>query len=467
MSILVLGLSHRSAPLALLERAVLDAETADKLAADLVEGESVSEALVLSTCNRVEVYAEVDRFHPAVADTVELLARHSGADPQDLGDTAYVFHDERAAQHLFSVACGLESMALGESQILGQLRAALRRAQAGGTLGPMLSAAGDAALRLGKKAHTDTALDTAAPSLLDAGLDLAATALGTLSGRRALLVGAGSMGTLAVAALRRRGVEDLGVASRQLASAQRLAGPGARAVSLEDLGTALRDSDLVISCTGAPEPVLTRELVAGALLRRPGRPQVYLDLALPRDIEPGIAAFPEVTLIDLEILGAAYRHPETARVLDLRDGAEHPAPTSPDEVAADLLAVRALVSEEVLAYTGWRRGRGVVPTVSALRAWAGQVADAELGRLAGRTPEMADPTRTEVELMVRRVVDKLLHPPTVRMRELAAEGSEPYAEVVRTLFDLDVRSLGQLSRAEGALPPMVATLADLPTEVDR
>lgn len=425
MTLIVLGASHRSASLATLERLVLTDEAAGKLVRDLMSSESITEAVVISTCNRVELYIEAERFHPAVQDATELWSRHSGAPESLLPDASYVFNGDRAVQHLFSVACGLDSLAVGESQILGQVRVAVRRAESAGTLGTVLSAVTNAALRVGKQAHTDTDLDSAAPSLVESGLALAAQKLGGLAGRAVLLVGAGSMGALARAALAAVGAE-VTVLSRSAESARRLAGDG-RSDDLTALPAELAAADLIVCCTGAPQPVVTAALAAAAR-RRSATPQVYLDLALPRDVAADVAHLPGVTLIDLGGLGRA----------------------APDAAGGAVATVRAMVSDEVAAFAAWQRQRSVVPTVAALRSRAGAVVDAELTRLMGRVPHLSQSDRAEVARTVHRVVDKLLHTPTVRLREsaLAEPSSASYTEVVRSLFDLDGRAIEALSTVD-------------------
>jgi glutamyl-tRNA reductase len=440
VTVLVVGLSYRTAPLELLERAALTPEHCRALESALVRRDHVAEAVVLSTCNRLEVYAEVGKFHGGVADVGAELAAATGVSLPALTDHLYVHYDAAAVTHLFTVACGLDSMAVGEQQILGQVRLALRAAREGGSVGGggVAPAGGldrllQHALRAGKRAHAETGLDRAGRSLVEAGLEQATAVVGPLAGADVLVVGAGSMSGLAVATLARTGVRHVTVAGRTAARAQRLADAiGGSAVSMHDLGDALAAADVVISCTGAVGHVISRPAVGTALADRGGRPQVYVDLALPRDVEPEVAALDGATVLDLADLG---------RVL------------AGDAVTADLAEVRELVAAEVAAHLAATRAEAVAPTVVALRAHARRLVDAELTRLEARLGGDVDPrVVAELERCVHRVVEKLLHTPTVRVKELAGEpGGSAYADALRALFDLDLDRVAAVSGAGPAL----------------
>ncbi len=424
MSLLVVGMSHRSAPVPVLEQVVVSADRVPKVLHDLGGATHVHEALVLSTCNRVEVYAEVDKFHGGVAEITEVLARSAGLARDALTAHLYVHYEDRAVQHLFTVACGLDSMVVGEGQILGQLRSSFRVAREEGTLGRVLDSLVRQALRVGKRAHAETDIDRAGASLVGTALQFAESELGALEGRRAVLVGAGSMGALAGATLRRAGVEDITVVNRSPENASRLAvSLDARSAPLGDLQDVIAQADLLISSTGATGTVITAEDIAD----RAGRPLFVLDLALPRDVEPGVREIPAVSVVDLENLQSALEGQDAVR------GAE---------------AVQRIVTEEVGAFLAWERSARVAPTVVALRSKAAEVVDAELLRLSGRLPELDARSRDEVAITVRRVVDKLLHAPTVRVKELAeAPGGDSYAEALRELFDLDPATPEAVTRA--------------------
>ena len=314
MSILVVGLSHRSSPVDLLERVVPAPETLDKFLADTIGCPHVAAAVVLSTCNRVEIYAEVERFHGGVEELAELLARRSGVPASELTPHLYVRYEDGAVSHLFSVVCGLDSMVVGETQILGQVKAALRNAQDAETVGSVLNGVFQHALRVGKRAHTETDLGRAGRSVVGAALDLASGVLGDLAGRNALVVGAGSMAALAATTLRRERNAPVVVANRTMARARRLAGNvDGRAVSMAELPAELAAVDLVVSCTGAVGTVVSAELLRTVASARGGRPLVVCDLAMPRDVEPAAADLPGVTLVDLAALAAALDQTATRR----------------------------------------------------------------------------------------------------------------------------------------------------------
>jgi glutamyl-tRNA reductase len=430
MSVLVVGLSHRSAPVELLERAVLQGDQIVKALHDLAQCDNVDEALVLSTCNRIEVYASVEKFHAGVQQVSEALARVAEPGLDELTPHLYVHYEDRAVQHLFGVACGLDSMVVGEAQILGQLRTAFRTAQAERAIGRVLNELVRQALRVGKRAHSETGIDKAGASLVSVGLDLAERTVGPLAGRRALIVGAGSMGSLTGATLRRRGVADLVIANRTAANGRRVAAAlGGEPVGLDRLAAAIAAADVVVSSTGAVGTVVPYDAVAGAMRGR-DRPLFVLDLALPRDVDPAVRGLAGVTLADLESLRGVL---ESA------------------QAAADVEAARRIVTEEVARFLSWQRSVQVAPTVAALRGKAAQVVDAELDRLLARV--QLDPRgRTEVAATLQRVVDKLLHAPTVRVKELAdGPGGDKYAEALRELFELDPSAPEAVARADVAL----------------
>ncbi|TDD11582.1 glutamyl-tRNA reductase [Nonomuraea deserti] len=406
MSVLAIGLSHRTAPVALLERVSVTGDALAKLLHDVQDDPCVAEAMVVSTCNRVEVYVTVDRFHAAVTAVSRLLGVHSGVPVEELTPHLYVHYEERAVEHLFSVVCGLDSMVVGEGQILGQVRRSLKLAQRRGTVGATLNELVQQALRVGKRAHHETGIDQAGASLVTAGLTLA----GDLAGRRALVVGAGSMSSLAAATLARAGVTDIVVANRTYDRGARLAeSVGGRAVGFSAVADELAGADLVITCTGAGRHVITPGMLT--------RPVFLLDLALPHDIDPAVRDVPGVTLVDLETIQDSG--------IGAREG---------DAVES----VRALVAEELRAYLDAERASRVTPTVVALRSKAADVVESELGRLLMRVPHLDERARDEVTMTVQRVVDKLLHEPTVRVKRLATcPGGDHYAEALRELFDLD------------------------------
>jgi glutamyl-tRNA reductase len=501
MSVLVVGLSHSSAPLATLERAIVTGDALGKLTHDVFQAENVAGTFVISTCNRAEIYADVDKFHGGVAAICELLARHSGVPLAELTPHLYVHYEDRAVQHLLAVTCGLDSMVVGESQILGQVRQALQAAREQGTLGRTLAELGAHALHAGKRAHAETGIDRAGVSLVSVGLTMAARRLaarrpaagrprtgpaaaehgsaaaaaadhgpaavnhdpaaaaadyrpaadrlpaagaGSLAALSVLVVGAGSMSSLAAGTAARMGAASIVVANRSPLHAERIAATvsaatAATSADLLRLPAEIAAADLVVSCTGAPGLVITAESVRDALeARAPGRPLVLLDLALPRDVEAGAGLLPGVTVIGLE---------------DLREATPEgrPAAAARDEYVAE---VQQIVAEEFAAHASAGRAAAVAPTVVALRAKATEVVEAELARLARRLDGMDARSHREIAQSMHRVADKLLHAPTVRVKELAGSpGADSYETALRVLFDLDPDAVLAVVRAHAELVP--------------
>jgi glutamyl-tRNA reductase len=425
MSLLAVGVSHQTAPVALLEQFAMAADDRVKALHELVAGDHVSEALVLATCNRIEVFAEVERFHGGVADVSRVLARQAGATVEELSPYVTVHYEDQAVAHLFTVAAGLDSMVVGETQVLGQLRAAYALAREQGTVGRALHPVAQRALRVGKRVHTETGIDRAGASLVSVALDRAEDRIGPLTGRRVLVVGAGSMGALSATTLARRGA-DVVVSSRTEEHAARLAAAvGGRAAALADLPAELAVADVLVTCTGATGLVVGTDVVAAAMAGR-SRPLAVVDLALPRDVDPGVAALPDVHVVDLALLQG--------------ERASTPGrPTAGPVAADDIAAAHALVEAETALLRAERQAAEVAPTVSALRSQAADVVDAELLRLSTRLPDLDARARAEIARTVRRVVDKLLHEPTVRVKELAAvPGDTDYAGALRALFGLGI-----------------------------
>ncbi|MET9886312.1 glutamyl-tRNA reductase [Streptomyces sp. NPDC006430] len=565
MSLLVVGLSHRSAPVSVLERASLSVDAKVKLLHDTLAAEPATEATVLATCNRIELYADVDKFHAGVAELSTLLAQHSGVALEELTPYLYVHYEDRAVHHLFSVACGLDSMVIGEGQILGQIKDALALGQELHTAGRLINDLFQQALRVGKRAHSETGIDRAGQSLVTFGLEQLTAGRQPVdawaAGKRALVIGAGSMSSLAAATLARVGVAEIVVANRTAERADRLAeilvasgtGVAARALPMAEVAAELTRVDVVVSCTGATGLVLTGEDVAAAVdgapdgtppapPRIPGpslgtpraaedtrrsaaaRARAGLELIDPavvarlvaaaeagvrladggvaRTIAPGAerdecpvevptgdgrAALTGVDATALELHGtwadqgeaAAQRQPRKGArsqvdvapvrlaLLDLAmprdiDAAVHRIPgvrlvdieslaeaSADAPMAADVDAVRGIVAAEVAAFGAAQRAAHITPTVVALRAMAAEVVAMEVARLDGRLPDLDERQRAEVTQTVRRVVDKLLHAPTVRVKQLASEpGGAGYAEALRELFDLDPQAVASVSRAD-------------------
>jgi glutamyl-tRNA reductase len=439
VSLLAVGVSHQTAPVALLEQFAMGADDTVKALHELVGSDHVSEAIVLATCNRVEVFAEVDRFHGGVTDVSRVLARQAGATVEELSPYVTVHYEDQAVAHLFTVAAGLDSMVVGETQVLGQLRNAYALAREHGTVGRAMHPVAQRALRVGKRVHSETGIDKAGASLVSVSLDRAEERIGSLEGRPVLVVGAGSMGALAATTLARRGAA-VTVSSRTPAHAQRLAtSVEGRVADLADLPAEIAAADVLVTCTGARGIVIGTEVVARAMrsrigAARPDRPLVVIDLALPRDVDPGVAAVPGVHVVDLALLQGE----RNGALLQGERGTDGHASASP-VAADDVAAAHALIEAETALLRAERQAAAVAPTVSALRSQAAEVVDAELLRLAARLPGLDARARTEVARTVRRVVDKLLHEPTVRVKELAsAPGGVDYADALRALFGLGI-----------------------------
>jgi glutamyl-tRNA reductase len=449
VSVLLFGVSHRSAPVSVLEQLSSDESEQVKIVDRLMQSPLVTEAIVLSTCNRVEVYAVVDAFHGGLSVIGQVLSEHSGMSLGDLTKYAYVRYSEAAVEHLFAVASGLDSAVVGEQQVLGQVRSAYAAAEANRTVGRVLHELAQRALAVGKRVHSETGIDAAGASVVSVALGMADTKLGGLKGKTAVVVGAGAMGALSAAHLARAGIRDIHVVNRSLPRAQRLArkiresGAGAEALSLDGLASALADADVVVSCTGAVRPVVSLADVHNALAatRRDetDRPLVICDLGMPRDVDPAVVGLPGVWVVDMD---RVQREP-SARA-----------------AAADAEAARHLVAAEVATYLAGQRMAEVTPTVTALRQRAADVVEAELLRLDHRLPGLETAQRDEVARTVRRVVDKLLHAPTVRIKQLAsAPGGDSYAEALRELFELDQTAVDAVANA-GELPVLPTDSAE-------
>ncbi|MFN2609043.1 MAG: glutamyl-tRNA reductase [Acidimicrobiales bacterium] len=425
MSVVVFGLSHRTVPLDLLERMAIGEARLPKALADLVGREFVSEAVLVSTCHRVEAYVVAEKFHGAASDVRNFLAEQAFVAPEEFTDHLYTYTDEGAAEHLFALAAGLDSVVVGESQILGQVRDAWERAVAEGTAGPRLSALFRHALEAGKRARAETAIGRGIVSLAHAAVALAGQRLGPLADRRVVVLGAGEMGEGMVSALTRTAgggaseAGDLAVVNRTRERAAALAERvGGRAVALEDLPEVLARADLLLSSAGGPGVVVHEADLAAARSATPDRPLLIVDLGMPRNVDPAVAGLPGVTLVDLADMRAA-------------------AGASLDTRRKEVGRVEALVDEEVAAYLSDVAARAVAPTVTALRSQAEAVRRRELERHRSRLAGL-DPRQQEaVESLTRAIVAKLLHEPTVRLKDAAGSPKgERLSRALQDLFDL-------------------------------
>src|SRR6202140_177164 len=433
MAFSILGINHRTAPVALREKVAFSEERLLAALRTLRQESGVAEVVILSTCNRTEVYWAGSA---SGAELSQWLERHHGHN-LDLASSLYVHQEKRAVEHAFSVASGLDSMVVGEAQILGQLKTAYAGAEQAGTVGRTLHEVAQQALRVGKRVQTETDIDAHGASVLSEGLaaataKLAGRASSGLAGRRAMVLGAGSLGNLAAAHLRSAGVAEIVLGNRTAGKAERMAalseeeGTPARVIGLDAVSSAISAIDLVICCTGATGVVTGAD--GGARVR----PLVVCDLGLPRNVEPAVGDVPGVTLLDLTTVDRRLEHRETP---------------------GELEAAQYLVAQEVQSYLLAQRTAEVLPTVAALRTWAADVVDAELLQLDRRLPELDAGVRAEFARTVRRVVGKLLHAPTVRVQELAkADGGATYADALRELFELDRQTPAAITAPRRSIP---------------
>lgn len=445
MSVLLFGVSHRSAPVSVLEQLSTDEADQAKIVDQLLQSSLVTEAMVLSTCNRVEIYAVVDAFHGGLSVIGQVLSECSGMGLNDLTKYAYVRYAEAAVEHLFSVTSGMDSLVIGEQQVLGQVRRAYAAAEANHSVGRTLHELAQRALSVGKRVHSETGIDSAGASVVSVSLEMAERRIGGLAGRRAVVVGAGAMGALAAKHLVRAGVERVDVVNRSLPRARRLSqniadlGVASHPYLLDDVAAVLATADIVVSSTGAVRPVMTLADVHHALAARDDddRPLVMCDLGMPRDIDIAVNGLPGVHVIDMERI---QREPRARAA------------------SSDAEAARTIVANEVANYLAGQRMAEVTPTVTALRQRAADVVEAELLRLDNRLPGLDSTHRDEVARTVRRVVDKLLHAPTVRVKQLAgAPGGDSYAEALRELFELDPQAVDAVAGGE---LPLIASDTD-------
>jgi len=419
MAILALGVSHRHAPVELLERLAFTEEDHVKAYRRSTEDPAIEEAVILSTCNRVEVYASVTSYHAGFQALKRLLVESRGVEPDEIGATIYSHYEEEAARHLFDVAAGLDSMVLGEPQILSQVRDAHRRAEAEGAVGHTLTALFHAAARAGRRVRAETSVGAAPDAFVEAGVGIAERYLGGLGGATAVVVGAGQMSSLAVKLLHGRAVGTLRVLNRSLERARALADrAGAEHGDLEALPDALGRADLVVSATGSAGIVIHTETLRR--LRGPGRPLFVLDLAVPRDVDPSAGSLPDIRLVDLEGLRE-----------ELEGDGNGPV--------ADLTAARELLDAELHRFALRRRSERLAPLIHALRERGDAAVAAEMERFRSELDALTPDEREAVAALARGIVAKLLHEPIVRLKELSTPGTEgAHAKLLAALFDLEL-----------------------------
>ncbi len=419
MSIVAIGCNHRSTPLAVLERMTIAADDIPKALADLGSADNLSEVVVLSTCNRVEIYAYAERFHGGYQDIREFIGRHAGLAPEDIADHLYALHDAEAVRHLFSVTAGLDSAVVGEHEILGQVRTAWDRSSEHGNVGSVLGPLFRHALETGKRARTDTAIGRGIASVSQAAVALAADHLDGLEGRTVLVLGAGEMAEGTVKSLAAAGTSDIFVANRTWENAVRLAEAcGGTAVGLEQVPDALVAVDVLVTTTGAQDIIFELVDVVDVITCRTGRELVIVDVAVPRDVDPAATDLDGVVLLNMDDIGAFVDQQMTTRTRVVGN-------------------VESIVDEEVNRYQVVTSAREVAPLVSQLRTRGSEIADGELARFAAKLADLELAEREAVEAMAKGIVNKLLHEPTVRLKDAAGHAKgDRLAESLRDLFDL-------------------------------
>lgn len=417
MSIVVIGVNHRTAPLAVLERLAIAPDELTKAIGGLVLRDNIREAAVLATCSRTEVYVVAERFHGAYADVTDFLAELGSMPHDELQPFLFAQHDDAAVSHLLEVAAGLDSAVLGESEILGQVRAAWQAAQEHGGARASLDLLFRQALRAGKRARAETAIGRGTTSISHAAVEMATERLGELTGRRVLVVGAGDMGAGVATSLHRAGAAEIVVANRTPSRGADLADRvSGEIVGFDRLAAALAGCDVVVACATAPEPVVTSELLAH---RDPHHALLVVDIAVPRNVEHGVADHPGVTLLDLD---------------DLRDWADRGRAAR----AAETTRVRAIVADEVERFLIESTARQAAPLVARLHDRAEQIRTSQVDRFANRLARLGPLEQETVEALTRAIVAKLLHSPSVRLRnDAGTPQGERNAAAVSDLFDLD------------------------------
>jgi glutamyl-tRNA reductase len=420
VSLVVIGLNHRTTPVELLERMAVPPPELAKALHTLERSDNLAEVAVLSTCNRTEVYARCTRFHPAVEDVRHFLTDQSGLDPDTITDHLYTYHDDAAVAHLFGVAAGVDSMIVGEGEILGQVREAWQVAEREGMIGQLLSRVFHQSVEVGKRARTETGIGRHAVSVSSAAVAVAGERLGGLDNRRVLVVGAGDVGTGMAIALNGAGVGEIVVANRSRERAAELAARvGGRAIGLDTVRDALVDTDVLLASTGAPDVLLERSEIEAAMSRRDGRALLIVDIAVPRNVDPGVGQVFGVTLLDI-------------------DGLKAFAAESLDQRRQEIGKVREIVTEELDKFRLERSAREVAPLISSMRARAEELRGAELARFRSRLAELDDDERAAVDALTRGLVNKLLHDPTVRVKDAAGTArGELYADALAALFGLE------------------------------
>jgi glutamyl-tRNA reductase len=417
--LLLLGVSHKTAPVELRERVALPDDRAERFLRELVAGAEVHEAVAISTCNRAEVYVVAGDAVEAETTVLGMLARQAGIRPTELAEAIYAVRNCDAARHLFRVTAGLESMIVGEAEVQGQVRRAYELALEAGVTGPLTNRMFGAALATGKRVRSETALSERRVSVPSVAVDLARETIGELAGRRVLILGTGEMAELTAQALAHRGIETVFIANRRreqaLAMAERF---GGRVAGLDDLADELPAADIVLASTASPHPIVGPDELEAVMTQRHGRPLLLIDIAVPRDVDPLCGELPGVTLYDIDDLQAVV-----ARNIEVRQ--------------AETRAADAIVEEEIQRFAGWLGSLEVLPTIAALRAHGEDIVEAVLAENEPRFEGLGKRDRERVRALARAVMSRLLHEPTLRMKRAGEGRAHGRMQVVRDLFGLD------------------------------
>lgn len=427
MKVLLIGLSHKTAPVEIRER--LDFSS-NALRSALTHFDSthqqahlpdVTEGIILSTCNRTEVYTAVRRPEVAVPAIIDLLSHACATPPGDFAEHLYILQDTAAIGHLFRVACGLDSMVLGEPQILGQITEAYEAALSQKASGTVLSHLFQAAIHAGKRARTETRISVNHASVSSVAASLAQQLLGDLTSRQLMLIGAGEMGEIAARALLRRGLTEVVVVNRTFENAEVLAQSlGGRASSFQQMPKLLPETDVIITATGAPHIILNKTMLIPAMAERPDRPLFIIDIAVPRDVDSNVTELPNVHLRDIDDL-------------------QEQAADSVREREQEVPGVEAIVAEELEHALVWLSTLDVVSTITDLRQQLEELRLLELDRLFHKL-ELDERQRELIAGMSHRLINKILHKPTLRLKYEATYGDGPaYTSTVRQLFDLELK----------------------------
>jgi glutamyl-tRNA reductase len=442
MHVVVAGISHKTASLELRERLALDEEDALRLSRELLDEGVACEVVALSTCNRTELYLYGRDSLAARQAALQHLARHAGVEPSDLEPALYSYSGDGAIAHLFRVTSSLDSMVVGEAQIVAQLKAAYQQACDGGCTAVVFNRLFRHALEVGKRVRTETAIGERPVSVSSAAVELALQVFGKFRDHTVLIVGAGETSELTATHLKAHGIERILVANRTLDTSKELARRvGGEAVRFEDLEAHLAKADIVISSTSAPHYVITRETVERAFRHRRHRPMFLIDIAVPRDLDPEINRVRDAYLYDIDDLQHVVEHNRHEREKD----AQH---------------AERIVEQELGSMNEWLRSLEVVPTIAMLREAVEDIRRSELDRLGNKLSDLTDDQRAQVDMLTTSIVNKILHVPTVKMKEVAGRDQcYLYVDAVRTLFDLETGEDGEAAEPKAAGPAAEAPAA--------